>query len=52
MMPLKKELDEWDTDNSKIITWIANSSSVSISTQLGKFETTEQVWDFLARRYV
>lgn len=40
MMPaFENVLDEWDMDNSKIITWIANSGSVSVSMQLGNFET-------------
>ncbi|XP_042472527.1 uncharacterized protein LOC122055222 [Zingiber officinale] len=46
-----KSLNIWETDNAKIITWINNSVSHSIDTQLTKYETTKEVWDHLARLY-
>ena len=44
-------LDSWETDNSKIITWINNSVIQSIGTQLAKYDTAKEVWDHLARLY-
>ena len=44
-------LDSWETDNSKIITWINNSVIQSIGTQLAKYDTAKEVWDHLARWY-
>jgi hypothetical protein len=48
----ESKVEEWEMNNSKIVTWIANTVITSISMQLGKFETAKEVWDFLARRYV
>ncbi|GMY24222.1 Zinc finger, CCHC-type [Fagus crenata] len=48
----ESKVEEWEMNNSKIVTWIANTVTTSISMQLGKFETAKEVWDFLARRYV
>ncbi|XP_075494786.1 uncharacterized protein LOC142532357 [Primulina tabacum] len=39
-------VDNWEADNSKIITWINNSVTHSIGVQLAK-----EVWDHLARLY-
>ena len=44
-------LDSWETDNSKIITWINNSVIQSIGTQLAKYDTAKEVWDHLDRLY-
>ncbi|XP_062084857.1 uncharacterized protein LOC133790997 [Humulus lupulus] len=44
-------LENWEVDNSKIITWINNSVEHSIGTQLAKYETAKEVWDHLARLY-
>ncbi|KAI3822076.1 hypothetical protein L1987_09657 [Smallanthus sonchifolius] len=35
-------LDTWETDNSKVITWINNSVSQSIGIQLAKYDTAKQ----------
>ncbi|XP_077252405.1 uncharacterized protein LOC143891755 [Tasmannia lanceolata] len=39
-------------NNNKILTWITNTVSPSISMQFGRFDTAKDVWDFLSRRYV
>ena len=44
-------LESWETDNSKIITWINNSVIQSIGTQLAKYDTAKEVWDHLERLY-
>lgn len=44
-------LDAWEANNSKILTWINNSVEHSIGIQLAKYETSQQVWDHLARLY-
>ncbi|XP_073131422.1 uncharacterized protein [Henckelia pumila] len=44
-------VDSWETDNSKIITWINNSVTHFIGIQLDKYETAKEVWVHLARLY-
>src|SRR5581483_12044726 len=44
-------VDSWETDNSKVITWINNSVVQSIGTQLAKYDTAKEVWDHLERLY-
>ncbi|GFY94155.1 hypothetical protein Acr_09g0006010 [Actinidia rufa] len=44
-------LEEWDSKNHQIITWIRNTSIPSISLQFGRFDTTHAIWDFLVTRY-
>ncbi|PSR91122.1 Enhancer of mRNA-decapping protein [Actinidia chinensis var. chinensis] len=44
-------LEEWDSKNHQIITWIRNTSIPSISLQFGRFDTAHTIWDFLATRY-
>ncbi|GFY97211.1 hypothetical protein Acr_11g0015170 [Actinidia rufa] len=44
-------LEEWDSKNHQIITWIRNTSIPSISLQFGRFNTAHTIWDFLATRY-
>ena len=44
-------LEEWDSKNHQIITWIRNTSIPSISLQFGRFDTAHALWDFLATRY-
>ena len=39
------ELDKWEANNAKIITWINNFVEHSIGTQLAKYEMTNEVWD-------
>ena len=46
-----KLVDVWESDNSKIITWINNSMKHTIEMQLEKFETAKEVWDYLAKLY-
>jgi hypothetical protein len=46
------ELETWDANNSKIITWINNSVSQSIGVQLAKYDTAKEVWDHLKRLFV
>ncbi|OMO58863.1 Zinc finger, CCHC-type [Corchorus capsularis] len=46
------EYEEWEINNSKILTWIANCVIPSISMLLGRFNTAKEVWDFLEKRYV
>ncbi|XP_019427158.1 PREDICTED: uncharacterized protein LOC109335479 [Lupinus angustifolius] len=47
-----KELETWEVNNSKIITWINNSVSQSIGFQLAKYDSASQVWEHLKRLYV
>ena len=44
-------VDLWETNNSKIITWINNSVTQSIGMQLAKYDTAKEVWDHLERLY-
>ncbi|XP_062103204.1 uncharacterized protein LOC133814230 [Humulus lupulus] len=46
-----EQLDLWDANNSKIITWINNSVQQSIGIQLTKYETAKEVWEHLERLY-
>ncbi|GAV80897.1 UBN2_3 domain-containing protein, partial [Cephalotus follicularis] len=47
----ERRYKRWDADNCKIITWILNTSILSISQLLGAFDTAQEVWKFLAARY-
>lgn len=38
-------LDDWEIDNSKIMTWINKSTVQSIDTKLAKYDTTHEVWE-------
>lgn len=42
----------WDTNNSKIITWINNSVEHRIGVQLAKFKTAKEIWDYLSKLFV
>ncbi|KAL5750900.1 hypothetical protein ACOSP7_025503 [Xanthoceras sorbifolium] len=44
-------VENWQVDNSKIITWINNSVEHSIGTQLAKYDTAKEVWEHLSRLY-
>ena len=44
-------LEDWDSKNHQIITWLQNTSIPSIHLQFGQFETIKAVWDHLAQRY-
>ncbi|XP_062080957.1 uncharacterized protein LOC133785757 [Humulus lupulus] len=46
-----EQLDLWDANNSKIITWINNSVQQSMGIQLAKYETAKEVWEHLERLY-
>jgi hypothetical protein len=48
----KKRLEEWEMNNSKIISWVANTVIPALAMQLEKFATAKDTWDFLARRCV
>ncbi|XP_077252465.1 uncharacterized protein LOC143891842 [Tasmannia lanceolata] len=55
LKPLKKDdpkFDDWEINNNKILTWIANTVTPSISMQFGRFDTAKDVWDFMSRRYL
>ena len=41
------ELDTWEANNSKIITWINNYVEHSIGVRLEKYKTIKEVWDHL-----
>ena len=42
---------EWDNYNHMILTWIWNTSILSISNLLGSFDDVKSAWDMLAKRY-
>ena len=44
-------LEDWDSKNHQIITWVRNTCASSISLQFGRFTTAKSLWDFLAQRY-
>ncbi|XP_022866162.1 uncharacterized protein LOC111385969 [Olea europaea var. sylvestris] len=44
-------IDAWESNNSKIITWINNSVEHSIGRELAKYETAKEVWDHLQRLF-
>jgi len=44
-------LEEWDSKNHQILTWIRNTTITSIKLQFGRFETAQEVWDLLCNRY-
>ena len=44
-------LDTWETENSKVITWINNSVTQAIGMQLAKYDSAKEVWDHLERLY-
>lgn len=44
-------LEDWDSKNHQILTWIRNTTIPSIKIQFGRFETAKEVWDLLSTRY-
>ena len=44
-------LEEWESIQSKILSWFINTSISSIHNLLPRLETAEAVWTFLADRY-
>ncbi|GFZ14642.1 hypothetical protein Acr_24g0008320 [Actinidia rufa] len=47
----QSQLKDWDSVNSKIITWFSNTSVSSIHSLFTLFEIAKEVWDYLAERY-
>lgn len=41
--------DNWEFDNSQIITWINKYVVQSIGTQLAKYDIAKEVWEHLVR---
>ncbi|KAH6834928.1 hypothetical protein C2S53_007300 [Perilla frutescens var. hirtella] len=48
----EEQMEVWQVNNSKIITWINNLVDNSIGMQLAKYDTAKQVWDHLERLYI
>ena len=44
-------LEEWESIQSKILSWFINTSIPSIHNLLPRLETVEAAWKFLADRY-
>ncbi|XP_026437116.1 uncharacterized protein LOC113335210 [Papaver somniferum] len=49
--PAGESLETWEINNHRILTWIGNTVTTSISMQLIRFETSKEAWDFLSKRY-
>ncbi|GFS33079.1 hypothetical protein Acr_00g0026240 [Actinidia rufa] len=47
----QSQLEDWDSDNSKIITWFANTLVSSINSLFTPFETAKEVWNYLPERH-
>lgn len=45
------EIESWEANNAKIITWIHNSVTEDIGIQLAKYETAKEVWNHLKKLY-
>lgn len=48
----EKDLETWEINNSKMLTWINNSFSQSIGMQLTKYDTAKDILDDLKHLYV
>ncbi|TYK16338.1 uncharacterized protein E5676_scaffold21G001200 [Cucumis melo var. makuwa] len=46
-----ERLEEWDSKNHQIITWLSNTSIPAIHTQFDAFESAQELWDFLSTRF-
>ncbi|KAA0032344.1 uncharacterized protein E5676_scaffold340G00040 [Cucumis melo var. makuwa] len=46
-----ERLEEWDSINHQIITWLSNTSIPTIHTQFDAFESAKELWDFLSTRF-
>ncbi|XP_050938612.1 uncharacterized protein LOC127148571 [Cucumis melo] len=46
-----EHLEEWDSKNHQIITWLSNTSIPAIHTQFDAFENAKELWDFLSTRF-
>ncbi|KAF7153584.1 hypothetical protein RHSIM_Rhsim01G0194900 [Rhododendron simsii] len=51
----EERLEDWDSKNHQVITWIRNTSVTSINLQFGRFQNqnapAKAIWDFLKDRY-
>ena len=47
----EERLEEWESIQSKILSWFINTSIPSIHNLLPRLETAEAAWKFLADRY-
>ena len=47
----EERLEEWESIQSKILSWFINTSIPSIHNLLPRLETAKTVWKFLADRY-
>ena len=47
----EERIEEWESIQSKILSWFINTSSPSIHNLLPRLETAEAAWKFLADRY-
>ena len=47
----KEHLEEWESIQSKILSWFINTSIPSIHNLLPRLETVEAAWKFLADHY-
>jgi len=44
-----ERLEDWDSKNHQILTWIRNTSIHLIKIQFARFDTTQGIWDLLAK---
>ncbi|XP_074559550.1 uncharacterized protein LOC141815501 [Curcuma longa] len=44
-------IDDWDSKNHTILTWIRNTSSRNIQIQLRRMDTAKKAWDYLENRF-
>uniref|UniRef100_A0A2N9FKE7 Reverse transcriptase Ty1/copia-type domain-containing protein n=1 Tax=Fagus sylvatica TaxID=28930 RepID=A0A2N9FKE7_FAGSY len=44
-------LEDWDGVNHRIIIWLRNTFTPSVSMKFGGYDTAKDVWDMLASRY-
>jgi len=44
-------LEDWDSKNHQIITWLRNTSVPSIHIQFDNYDSAKEIWDFLKNRY-
>ena len=45
-----ERLEDWESKNHQILTWIRNTSIPSIKLQFARFDTAKEVWDLLNTR--
>jgi hypothetical protein len=44
-------LEDWDSINHQIITWLRNTSTPSVSMEFRGYDTAKDVWNMLASQY-